>query len=201
MTEREQIFYKRITSQPKRFPDLVKESGIDYQECEEIVKNLKKQNKIIVEEIDSGYGSPVSLIYIKSQKRLLSPEDKDRLLDCLLDNCTIEIHSNILTKDLCELSGLSRDELNALLAQFNRNGLLKYDGMSHSTVDFVLYQEASDFKREGGYRVQEVIIQANLEKLLLEIKDLEKTHSWEKLATMTTIVSSIITSIAAFRTP
>ena len=198
LTEREQIFLNRVTDEPKMFYTIQQESGIDYQEAESIAKNLQKKNKVTI--IQKGFDFAGFSIQKKQPFKPLSPEDKDRLLETLLNSYQLESSYFGDTQQICRDSKLTEGDLNSLFPQFQRYGLLEYGSLGQQTIaELLLRQEAADYYRSGGFTFEETILKVQLQKLFAELHELEKSKSWEKLGTVMNIVANLTDVISKFR--
>ncbi|WP_419023358.1 hypothetical protein [Holdemanella sp.] len=103
--------------------------------------------------------------------------------------------------DLYEQTGIRFDLANMILEHFDRRGLIFYqDYIGGCCIN--LKAEIFDFFNHGGFTAQEELLQANLEKLNLELlklsKDLEPSVL-ESANTITAIAGSVATALGLFK--
>ena len=122
---------------------------------------------------------------------LITPELKDALLQELMTSNELKIfvQSELLAKKL----STTQDVIIELLNYFVREGLCaitqNYIG---GKFDIVLKTEAYDMVQRGGFVAQEEVLKQELEKLVLEIQELQPKTS-EQAQRITTIFSNIAT--------
>nr|DAU24362.1 MAG TPA: hypothetical protein [Caudoviricetes sp.] len=124
---------------------------------------------------------------------------KDRVLTAL---CNLQCFESMMFIDLKELLSETEttfDELQAILMQFQRLGLISDLNMRrHSPqIYFVLYLEALEFSDKGGFQMQDEMLKLTLEKLKLEVEQLSKDFP-EKALTFSSILSNISTVLGFF---
>lgn len=129
---------------------------------------------------------------------MITPELKDKVLNILLE-------SNSMTSTI-NIERLSReiecpyDVVEGILDYFERKGLVANKiGFINGDLHITLNVEASDMALRGGFVAQEELIKKNFEKLLLELDSLQSKFP-EKIKTITTIATNILTALNMFRT-
>lgn len=129
----------------------------------------------------------------------ITPEMKDKVLYYLRDHCPLEQYVMSKTKDVSDDTGIGYDQLRPILFQFERLGFISEIGVGHSHVNFVLHAELHDYAHKGGFCVEEIVLNANIQKLGYEIDKLEKDlgpEYRESINTMTSILSVIIAGLS-----
>ena len=133
----------------------------------------------------------------ETKKRLLSVTDKDNLLKILVEECRVETFYNTEIGPIYKEINLNKDELNGLLHNFNRLGLIDYKGLSSGSrmATFIVHQEAHDFFSRGGFTSEEIIVNQQLLLLQSEIENLNKSATLETINKITTIAANLATSV------
>lgn len=124
---------------------------------------------------------------------------KDKVLFHLRDNCPLEQMVFVPTKELLAETETDFETLRAILYQFERFGFFKEVIVGHENTSIIMYLELHDFASKGGFAVQEEIFKANIEKLGLEIDELRKQLSPDKLDTVnkiSTIAAALFAGLA-----
>lgn len=115
---------------------------------------------------------------------MITPAHKDKVLLYLCTNVPPETEvGEDTTKVLSELE-LEFDIFNAIMIQFQRFGFIANLNLRRSYVSFRLLTEAHDYIYQGGFVIQEEIFLANFQKLELEIDNLKRQLSPDKLDTL-----------------
>lgn len=129
----------------------------------------------------------------------ITSSDKDRLLKVICETGTTEsVYSYDLQGYLSSVE-LEFEQLKAILYQFERLGLISNLGLNHRIIRYSWHVEAMDMLQMGGFVGQEVLLKANIEKLLMEIEHLEKSlrpDQLEKANKITSIASGILTGLS-----
>lgn len=126
---------------------------------------------------------------------MITPELKDSVLNALCQNCQPERMVNFKTEDLG--IDISFNDLDAILSQFQRLGLISELNSRPIAIFLYLNLEALDFWRIGGFSIQELATKQTLEKLRLEVEALKNTYP-EKADTFTSILANIATITTFF---
>lgn len=126
--------------------------------------------------------------------KLVTPELSDTLLNYLISNISLGDSAELETKDFPVPSEITPDALNSLIEDLASQGLIEIESSGYGDGIFVynisINKRAIDFQRHGGFVGQEVLFKQNVEKLLLEIKNL-KPSSTEQAEKITAIVGNI----------
>lgn len=130
---------------------------------------------------------------------MITPIIKDSVLKWLCLNLEPEVLCKIDIADLLKTTNLTFDALNSVLTYFQRIGFIEELNARRVAVFLILRVEASDFLLRGGFVEQEEILESNIKKLLLEIKDLEKQvspHHLETVNKVSSIASTILSGLS-----
>jgi hypothetical protein len=134
----------------------------------------------------------------QSKRKLITIDDKDKLLDCLIENCQVgEVFYCKNIDALEEISGLEAKNLHALFVQIDQQNLIKYGDpihYIHKTARFILHQNAVDFKMRGGFKMAEEIFDTRISKLFEEIENLKRSNPLADLSNITTIASGLLSA-------
>lgn len=98
-------------------------------------------------------------------KKLISAQDKDNVLNFFVD-LGPAWQSRFFSPEI-QIPGYAYEDVVQMLQQFEKLGLI--DKAAHTLggfVDFRITLGAHDFIRRGGFRVQELALQKNLDELL-----------------------------------
>lgn len=95
----------------------------------------------------------------------------------------------------CPVKG--KEKIIGIMTHFQRLNLIDECSANAYKVSFHLLLEASELLSKGGFKAQEELLQANIEKLLLEIEDLKPSLP-HKVETITSIAASIATAAGFF---
>ncbi len=98
---------------------------------------------------------------------------KDVLLQRLCENCTPEKGCEATTKQLMKGTGLTLDQVKAILTQLNRLGFISIVILSNIEVKWILHLEGVDYWQRGGFAMQEKLLLSSVDKLLLELDKLQ----------------------------
>ena len=130
---------------------------------------------------------------------MINNETKDRVLSALCRQQRFEFMVSVNLIGFLLETETTFDELQAILIQFQRLGLISDLNMRrHSLVIYLtLYLEALEFYQKGGFQMQDEILRLNLEKLKLEVEQLSKDYP-EKALTFSSILSNISTVLGLF---
>ena len=104
----------------------------------------------------------------------ISPQAKDLVLTYLVDNN--EVGALVEIKYDASIHGVTGDTLVAMIRQFEKLGLLRFDSrgsFTNSSVIFWINLDAHDLLNEGGFYGRYQLFQANVEKLLTEVDKLD----------------------------
>lgn len=106
------------------------------------------------------------------------------------------------TAELLKVLDLDFDSFNAIMCQFKRFGFIDDLNLTRNHLYFILLVDAIDYKNRGGFTFQEEVLETNINKLLLEIKVIEKQLEPKHLETankISTIASAIFGGISLFK--
>lgn len=132
----------------------------------------------------------------------ITPELKDKILSYFCENVTPEQCCSGETTELLKSLDISFDALNAILRQFERYGFVEDLNLRRGHISCILLLEAIDYHQRGGFSLQEQMIEANLTKLITELKVLEKELEPKHLETVNKIAgisSSLFAAIALLK--
>jgi hypothetical protein len=122
---------------------------------------------------------------------------KDAVLNALCENLRPESYNQASFIEFQKLiPDISFQELDAILTQFQRKGLISDLNSRPINIAFILLLDAFDFQQRGGFTIQEELFQSAYNKLQLEIESLQK-ESPEKAERFWSILSSFATIGAA----
>lgn len=131
----------------------------------------------------------------------ITPELKDKLLNHFKETNSIKFVFS--PSEAAEQIKIDKDVIVQILEQLVSKGLIKKERLSSSgTYSVTLKAEFFDFVRHGGFTAQEELLQANINKLLLEIESLKKDLSpnlLEKANKIASIAGSIATALGLFK--
>lgn len=127
---------------------------------------------------------------------MITPEQKDTLLIKMVnDNKREWLYVNK------EYTGLSTVITNALIKQFNENGLIDIKGTPGKMDDtFTVYVNlnADDFLSRGGHKFKEDIFQFQFDKLVKELELLENDVPKEKLKNIYDLVGALSSGVSIY---
>ncbi len=131
---------------------------------------------------------------------MITPNDKDRVLKWLCDNTEPEFSKNLPTRKLLNDVELSFNEVYAILNAFVRNDFIDSNSLRRNTPTFniILRLNAFEFYQRGGFTLVEQQFMQNLQKLELELQELQSDFP-EKTQTITSIISAITSVISLWR--
>lgn len=132
----------------------------------------------------------------------ITPELKDKVLNYFCENLIPEQCCSGETDEILKSLGISFDAFNAVLSQFERYGFIEDLNLRRSYISCILLLDALDYQQRGGFTLQEQMIEANLTKLITELKVLEKELEPKHLETVNKIAgisSSIFGAISLFK--
>lgn len=118
-------------------------------------------------------------------------EKKDLMLAYICENGS---YTCVVNATYNEFPIKGKDEIIGILSHFQRQGLIDNLSFNAYKAGFHLLFEASEFLSKGGFQVQEELLQANIQKLLLEIEDLKPSFP-QKVEVLTSIASGITTAL------
>ena len=117
-------------------------------------------------------------------------EEKDLMLAFI---CEHGCYTGVVCGPYSEFPVKGKDKIIGIMSHFQRQGLIDNLNCNAHQVCFQLLLEASELLSKGGFKAKEEILQANIEKLLLEIEDLKPSLP-NKVETITSIAASIATA-------
>lgn len=129
---------------------------------------------------------------------MITPEIKDQILKYLCGKCEFEYLSFVDNEDLLKLATLN--ELEGFVEQLKRMRLVDYKSeVYEDQTHVILYLEAQDFLRIGGFTAKEIILKQNIEKLNLEMQKLRENPSdpLAAVANVTSILANVLTFFGA----
>lgn len=118
-------------------------------------------------------------------------QEKDLILSFL---CEKGSYINIAKLTYAEFPVNGREKIVGIMQHFQRLNLIDNYSFNVYGVSFRLLFEASEFLSKGGFKSQEELLQANIQKLLLEIEDLKPSLP-QKVEVITSIASGITTAL------
>lgn len=127
---------------------------------------------------------------------MVTPKEKDNLLNVLCNELEPESMYTIKGADLIQETGVDKKFLRSSLAQFERMGLIELSQLTGGNFGIALLMEAYDLKRLGGFEAREQILKLNLQKLKLEIDNLEESFP-DKAEKITSIISNLASIVPA----
>lgn len=128
-------------------------------------------------------------------ENLITPKVKDEILSFLVANNDLNVTCNSsLPEALLKLVG-NKNNLQAILAQFCRLGLLSRGIVNSHSISVCVNIEAHDFLGRGGFVVHEEILKSNISKLEFELKVLSKELE-PKFAEKASVISALCANIA-----
>lgn len=118
-------------------------------------------------------------------------EEKDLMLSfiCERDSC-----AGITGFAYSESPVKGKEKIIGIMQHFQRLNLIDNCGANAYKVSFHLLLEASELLSKGGFKAQEELLQANIQRLLLEIEDLKPSLP-KKVDVITSIASGIATAL------
>lgn len=128
---------------------------------------------------------------------MITPEIKDLVLNTLCDTVDFERLEILSKSDILKISELKFDELQAIFRQFERLGLISDLNIRRNSdnLHIVVRLDALDFRNNGGFTVQEQLLELTLEKLSLEVEQLRNEYP-DKAERFTTIAANIATCLS-----
>lgn len=123
---------------------------------------------------------------------MITPENKDKVLNCFISQGPSFTFAPMSEEIKLEIPAAL---LTLIINQFERKGLLTQREISGSRNYINLTADAYDFQSHGGFVAQEVLLQENLKKLLLEIEDLKPSMP-EKIEKITSIIGGVSTFLS-----
>lgn len=122
--------------------------------------------------------------------------NKDKILILLSDKLKPNSLYYLSNSELENEIGISIESINTILHEFEELGLIEYNGRGSSELSLSLTYKIYNFRRLGGFVVQEEIIIHNLSKALDEIEEMKKSLSPDLIAKIS-IVSTLISNVAS----
>lgn len=132
----------------------------------------------------------------------ITPELKDKVLNYLCSECIPEQVVSGNTEEIIRDLKISFNSFSAILRQFTRYGFIEDLNLRSNAIHFILLLDAVDYKERGGFTMQEEILEANINKFLLEIEKLKNELEPKYLETANKIAgvgSTIISAISLFK--
>lgn len=98
---------------------------------------------------------------------LITTQQKDQVLQKI---CGFADYDCGFYLDYKEFPDINETSVNGIMRYFERIGFIRnFTYVKHMRVQFALNYEATDFLLKGGFHAQEEILNANMERLSLEI--------------------------------
>ncbi len=130
---------------------------------------------------------------------MITPKMKDDVLKHLVAAEVAVMHHNIDANPILNDTGISLSDFNGILMAFNDSGMIAYNGLSRRHYFSVLVNEsAHDKLYKGGYQLEELVLEHELNKLHNEIEELNNKFGKENLLKVTGIASNITTLLSFF---
>ena len=121
-------------------------------------------------------------------------EEKDLMLSFV---CEHGSYAGVAGFTYTEYPVKGKEKVIGIMKHFQRLNLISECSANAYKVSFLLHLEASELLSKGGFKAQEELLQANIEKLLLEIEDLKPSLP-HKVETITNIAANIATAVGLF---
>ncbi len=132
---------------------------------------------------------------------MITPTIKDDVLKWLCLNLETESPSQIPVDDVLKSINIDFDTLNSVLRYFERHGFIEDLNARKVAIFLILRVEANDFLLRGGFVAQEELLEANINKLLLEIDHLKKELGPDRLETvnkLSSIAAAVFSGLSLF---
>lgn len=132
--------------------------------------------------------------------KLFTAEQKDRVIEIFANRCaeTGKMTFSINSEGLGEKIGLSADLTEALLRDFVYKGLIDFTWNTRREWKVTLQIDLFDLKNRGGFVAKEKLAEIEVEKLILEIKALEKTIEPQKYERIMSTIQTLASAIGVF---
>lgn len=128
---------------------------------------------------------------------MITIEQKDAVLKFVCERCRIEAMNPVRKAEAKNILGMDRESVGAILAQFDRMGLINDFWHDAHSFYFVVFIEAHDYYRHGGFKAQEELLTKNIQKLILELEQL-KPDIPERAGLIAGIAGNIATALGLF---
>lgn len=125
---------------------------------------------------------------------MLDSKTKDLIMEWLIKK--IGVNNRFRTKEIAEQFGLDDSIIRLFLKQLHKRELIEYSEMGGGYVLCFPTMDLYDFHRYGGFTAVEDELFKNIEKLDLELRQLESKFSQnvQTFANATSILSTIATA-------
>lgn len=118
---------------------------------------------------------------------MITPEIKDRILSDLVAFEDMRCATDIKTD--CAKYEITRGQYSAIIDQLEKIGFIACSRCLGGYVEIYVSADAHDFYNRGGFKGQEMLLKANIEKLGLELDKLAKDLAPDQLETAQKIAS------------
>lgn len=122
---------------------------------------------------------------------LITAKKKDALLKVLVAEFQVGMYRSGTESYFNDITGLDTTELRAIFESFQKEGLVEEYGFGTRTFSFVVLESAHTKHNRGGFQLEELVLEAELEKLFSEVARLQKKFPSEDLTKLTQIVANI----------
>ena len=137
---------------------------------------------------------------------LITTKIKDDTLKWLCHNVRPNQLTQIDLPSILNIANVDSDTIRAILEDFHEIGLIEnliLTEEDEGDILLILKVKAHTFIQRGGFAVEDVLTEANVQKILLELENLQKQikgkpGQLETFNKISTIVSSIAAVYAAF---
>ncbi|QMW02291.1 hypothetical protein [Spirosoma foliorum] len=107
------------------------------------------------------------------------------------------------SQSLQETVGVDRETMNVVLEDFEEMGLISDLNPTRAGAFLVLKVSAHNLFQQGGFAVMDALNEANIQKVLLELENLQKqlkpdqVDAYNKVASLLSSIATIYTAFAA----
>lgn len=122
---------------------------------------------------------------------LITAKKKDALLKVLVENFEVGKFRDDTESYFHEKTELSTTDLRAIFESFQKQGLVEEYDFGSRIFRFVVLESAHTKHNRGGFQLEELVLEAELEKLFSEVARLQKKFPSEDLTKLMQIVANI----------